>query len=81
MCIGFESITDKNKVRFQTFSSAMQSCDIVPLPRPSACSDCGARMRYVAMRRNRVHSELSYFLFVCECGRTDEQVIVFPSAA
>jgi hypothetical protein len=60
---------------------AMPTCDIIPLPRPSACLYCGARMRYVAMRRNKLHSELSYFLFVCECGRTDEQVVVLPSAA
>jgi len=38
-------------------------------------------MRYVALRRNKLHSELSYFLFIWECGRTDEQVIAFPSAA
>jgi hypothetical protein len=59
----------------------MPTCDIIPLPLPSVCPNCGARMRYVAMKRPKQHSELSYVLFVCECGRTDEQIIVFPSKA
>jgi hypothetical protein len=46
--------------------------------RPPACPDCLKPMRLTTSEPDAGYSNLRHALFVCDCGRASDQVIVHP---
>ena len=60
-------------------SRAMATGSVIPLARPPACPDCGARMRYLANGRTKAPSETHYVLLsVSVAGLLAKQLLCHP---
>ena len=49
--------------------------DRLPI-RPPVCPDCIKRMRFVTSNPDKIIDNLQHVMFVCDCGRTSDQVVV-----
>ena len=43
--------------------------------KPPVCPDCMKPMRFVTSNPDKQHSSIQHFLFMCDCGRTSDQII------
>jgi hypothetical protein len=56
----------------------MQSTDgLLPI-RPPICPDCLKPMRFVTSEAEKTHDILRHVLFVCDCGRSSDQLVADP---
>jgi hypothetical protein len=47
-----------------------------PRTRPPACPDCMKPMRFVTSDPDKIHRILQHVMFMCDCGRASDQVII-----